>query len=56
MTTRNNHADACPSCGTRDQAPASTRHHDHALIAVYRCRKCRHGWWTSWDLDHRSAA
>ena len=43
--------DNCPNC-SRPNVPEATgidSEHD-AVIAGYRCTRCRHGWWTSFDL------
>jgi hypothetical protein len=54
--TPTDHADACPRCCTRDNEPALATVHRHTLVAVYRCSACRHGWWTTWNLNAYGAA
>jgi hypothetical protein len=50
------YADGCPCCCTRDNEPRLATIRDHTLVAVYRCRACRHGWWTAWNLYAHGAA
>lgn len=56
MTRPRAYADGCPECCTRDNEPALATTRDHTLIAVYHCRTCHHGWWTTWNLHAHGAA
>lgn len=40
--------DACPECGTRDNAPTTTQRVPGGIQCTYECRDCGQDWITSW--------
>ncbi|MEU3990165.1 hypothetical protein AB0F24_17610 [Streptomyces platensis] len=42
--------DTCPSCTTRDIAPADTRTRGDRTVDGYQCPRCRHTWAVTRDL------
>jgi len=54
MSPRAPHLDACPRCYRRGIPPGLTAIRRNTLVAAYRCPRCRHGWWTAWDLTDRT--
>ena len=42
--------DACPSCLSRDIAPAESRSRGDRIVDGYRCPNCRHAWAVTRDL------